>query len=107
MKTDLVYCERMLDCIEKIERFVAGMRQKDFLESEMAQSGVIMQLTLIGELSKKLSDEFKKEINLPWKQIAGFRDKAVHDYYELDLEYVWLSIIDDLPNLKRELSRAV
>ncbi len=45
-----------------------------------------MQLAVIGELSKRLSDEFKKRVSLPWKQIAGFRDRAVHDYYQLDLD---------------------
>ena len=45
-----------------------------------------MQLAVIGELSKRLSGEFKKRVSLPWKQIAGFRDRAVHDYYQLDLD---------------------
>ena len=59
-----------------------------------------MQLAMVGELSKRLSDEFKKRVFLPWKQIAGFRDRAVHDYYRLDLESVWLTLQDALPLLK-------
>ena len=64
-----------------------------------------MQLAVIGELSKRLSDEFKKRVSLPWKQVAGFRDRAVHDYYQLDLEYVWLTIQDNLPLLKDALEQ--
>jgi uncharacterized protein with HEPN domain len=44
-------------------------------------------------------------VSLPWKQIAGFRDRAVHDYFQLDLEFVWLTIQDDLPLLKSALER--
>lgn len=103
MKTDEIYRERIIDCIEKIERFTSGMREKNFLETEVAQSGVILQLALIGELSKKVSVEFKQKVTLPWKNIAGFRDKAVHDYFELDLAYVWLTVQEDLPTLKNVL----
>ena len=40
---------------------------------------------------------------MPWKDIAGFRDKAVHDYFEIDLGVVWNTIIDDVPILKSKL----
>ncbi len=57
---------------------------------------VIMQLTLIGELSKKVSQDIKTKIELPWKEIAGFRDRAIHDYYQIDLQIVWQTINEDL-----------
>jgi|SRR3989344_2693201 len=104
MKQDSVYRQQILDAIGKIERFAAGMSKEDFLSNEMAQSAVIMQLAIIGELSKHLSEEFKSKVDLPWKQIAGFRDRAVHDYYRLELEFVWLTIQDDLPRLQEALS---
>ena len=67
------------------------------------QSAVIMQLAVIGEISKRLSAEFRKCVSLPWRQIARFRDRAVPDYYQLDLEYVWLTIQDDIPLLRNAL----
>ena len=104
-KSDDVYRRQIVDAVAKIERFVADLDRDAFLASEVVQSAVIMQLAVIGELSKRLSDEFKKSVSLPWKQIAGFRDRAVHDYYQLDLEYVWLTIQDDLPLLRNALER--
>ena len=104
-KFDDVYRRQLVDATAKIERFVAGLDKDAFFASEVVQSAVIMQLAVIGELSKRLSDEFKERVSLPWRQIAGFRDRAVHDYYELDLEYVWLTIQDDLPLLKNALER--
>ncbi len=104
-KFDDVYRRQIVDATAKIERFVAGLDKGAFFASEVVQSAVIMQLAVIGELSKRLSDEFKERVSLPWRQIAGFRDRAVHDYYQLDLEYVWLTIQDDLPLLKSALER--
>ena len=102
-KSDDVYRRQIVDAVAKIERFVAGLDKDALIASEVVQSAVIMQLAVIGELSKHLSDEFKKRVSLPWKQIAGLRDRAVHDYYQLDLEYVWLTIQDGLPLLKNVL----
>ncbi len=106
MKSDSVYLQQILDAIAKINRFSVGLTKEQFLENEMAQSAVIMQLATIGELSKHLSEEFKSKVDLPWKQIAGFRDRAVHDYYRLELEFVWLTIKDDLPPLEAALKEA-
>ena len=106
-KSDDVYRQQIVDAVAKIERFVAGLDKDAFIASEVVQSAVIMQFAVIGELSKRLSDELTKRVSLPWKQIAGFRDRAVHDYYQLDLEYVWLTIQDDLPLLKNALERPV
>ena len=106
-KSDDVYRRQILDAWAKIERFVAGLDKSAFLSSEVVQSAVIMQLAVIGELSKRFSTVFKQRIPLPWKQIAGFRDRAVHDYYQLDLEFVWLTIQDDLPVLKNALEQPI
>ena len=106
-KSDDVYRRQIVDAVAKIERFVARLDKDAFLTNEVVQSAVIMQLAVIGELSKRLSDEFKKRVSLPWKQIAGFRDRAVHDYFQLDLEYVWLTIQDDLPLLTNALAQPV
>jgi len=58
---------------------------------------------LIGEISKKVSDETKNKYNLPWKQIIGFRDRAIHNYFEINLNVVWDTIFEDIPVLKKEL----
>jgi uncharacterized protein with HEPN domain len=105
MKPDSIYQRQVLDALAKIERFASGLTREQFLTNEMAQSAVIMQLAIIGELSKHFSEEFKTKVALPWKQIAGFRDRAVHDYYRFDLEYVWLTIQEDLPVLKSKLGQ--
>jgi len=81
MKSDRVYPEQILDATEKIRQFVTGMDQDAFLTDQKTQSAVIMQLALIGELAKRVSQTTRAAIKVPWREIAGFRDRAIHDYY--------------------------
>src|SRR3989344_6514102 len=97
MKDDKIYIQQMLDAVRKIELFTANIDRANFGADEKTQSAVIMQLMLIGEISKKISTKTKYSIDLPWKDISGFRDKAIHDYFEVDLDVVWNTIITDIP----------
>ncbi len=105
MKHDTVYIDQMNDSIGKIELFVVDFDKDAFFADAKTQSAVIMQLALIGELSKKITDETKAKTNLPWKDIAGFRDRAIHNYFDIDLRVVWDTVTTDLPLLKQELQK--
>lgn len=88
-KDDRVYLQQILDAADKIHRFVEGMDQDAFLNDQKTQSAVIMQLALIGELAKRVSEPTKAAISVPWRQIAGFRDRAIHGYYQIDFQVAW------------------
>ena len=103
MKSDDVYLKQVLDAVIKIKLFVSGVNSSQFLTDQKTQSAVIMQLALIGELSKKISINTQSQIDLPWKDIAGFRDRAIHDYYQIDLGIVWETISADIPILKKAI----
>ncbi len=103
MKSDRVYIEQMLDSIGKIRLFISGMDYSTFLTDQKTQSAVIMQLALIGEMAKRVSDESKSNIEVPWREIAGFRDRAIHDYYQIDLQIAWDTIALDLEPLEKAL----
>ncbi|MHB8173813.1 MAG: HepT-like ribonuclease domain-containing protein [Nitrospirota bacterium] len=92
-----------MDSIEKIRLFVSDMDQSAFLKDQKTQSAVIMQLALIGEMAKRVSDATKSSIEVPWREIAGFRDRAIHDYYQIDLQIAWDTIILDLEPLEKSL----
>lgn len=106
MKNDKFYIEQIIDAIRKIESYVKDFDKSKFFADEKTQSAVILQLTLIGEISKKLSQETKLKIAVPWKDIAGFRDKAIHDYFDVELNVVWDTVENDIPILKKELSNS-
>ena len=102
-KSDRVYFEQILDSIRKIRQFVDGIGHAAFLNDQKTQSAVIMQLALIGELAKRVSEATKSDSKVPWKEIAGFRDRAIHDYYQIDLEIAWNTIVLDLKPLEKVL----
>lgn len=104
MKSDRVYPEQILESIGKIRTFVGGMDYGAFLKDEKTQSAVIMHLALIGEMAKKISEPTKAAIKVPWKEIAGFRDRAIHDYYQIDLRIAWDTIALDLEPLAKDIS---
>jgi len=95
-KDDRVYWEQILDAVDKIRRFVEGMDEGAFLNDQKTQSAVIMQLALIGEFAKRVSEATKAAVAVPWRAIAGFRDRAIHDYYQIDLQIAWGTILHDL-----------
>lgn len=105
MKSDRVYLEQILESTAKIEQFVSGLDKDQFLKDQKTQSAVIMQLALIGELAKRVSDTTRSAIDVPWKEIVGFRDRAIHDCYQIDLEVAWDTITLDLQPLAEALRK--
>jgi uncharacterized protein with HEPN domain len=99
MKSDRVYCEQIVDAVGKVRQFVRGFDKGAFLKDQKTQSAVIMQLALIGELAKRVSADTKAAVSVPWKEIAGFRDRAIHDYFQIDLNIAWDTITLDLDPL--------
>lgn len=105
MKSDNVYLEQIIEAIDKIKSFTQGYDYAKFSSDQKTQSAVIMQLALIGEMAKKVSKDTQSKIELPWKDIAGFRDRAIHDYYRVDLSVVWKTLEEDINILKKAVSR--
>lgn len=106
MKDDSLYIEQILDATRKISAFTNGVDFPAFEKNQEKSSAVILQLAIIGELSKRLSEEFKSRTALPWKEISGFRNRAIHEYLSLDIDEVWKTIKNDIPELQTKLERA-
>jgi len=108
MKEDKIYLQHVLDSIKNIENFIEDIEEKKFIKNILVQSAVIRQLEIIGEAVKKLSTDLKiRYKNIPWKDIAGLRNKLIHDYFGVDINLVWTICIKDIPELKRWVSKIV
>ncbi len=105
MKNDKVYLKHILDAAAHIQNFLGGMTKKDFQKNLLVQSAVIRQLEIVGEAVKNLSGEFKTtHKHVPWKDIAGLRDKLIHQYFGVDIALIWEVCQRDLGDLKKGIS---
>jgi uncharacterized protein with HEPN domain len=89
MQREELYLQDIIKAVGAIQRFLNKMQKEDFLESELVQSAVLQKLAIIGEASSQISDEVKSRYcEIPWKQIIGFRNIAVHAYFSINWEIV-------------------
>jgi len=106
IKNDQVYLEHILEAINKIENFTRKITRFDFDGNVMIQDAVIRNIEIIGEATKKISKPFtQSHQEIPWSDMAGMRDKLIHDYLDVDIEVVWKTIEVDLPLLKKMISK--
>ena len=105
MKRDeTVYLRHILDAISKVELYLHGVDETTFARVSLIQDGVIRQIEIVGEATRRLPHSFRlAHPETPWQDIAGMRDKLIHDYFGVDIEKVWLTAVEDLPVLKTQI----
>ena len=102
-RDDTIYLQHILDAIAKIQIYLLEVDEASFFTDSLVQDGVIRQIEVMGEATKRLSGEVRAQYaDVPWDDIAGMRDKLIHDYFGVDLDKVWLTAIEDLPLLQEE-----
>ncbi len=104
-KDDKVYLQLMLDAFSKIKNFTDSISYESFSADNKTQSAVIMQLQVVSELAKKVPERMKAGIDVPWKNMAGFRDMISHDYFGLDLMTVWHTVVESVPEAEAEIRK--
>lgn len=104
IKDNIIYIQHILESIAKINIYCKYKKKKDFINDDMLKDAVVRNIEIIGEASKRVSPEFKRiHSKIPWKDIAGMRDKIIHDYIGIDYLIVWNVVKKDLPVLKKAL----
>jgi uncharacterized protein with HEPN domain len=95
------YINDILDAINEIEEFIEGMGYDAFMEDKKTRNAVIRSLEVMGEAVTKIPHDIRdKYLEIPWKRIAGMRNKLIHEYFGVDLDIVWTVCTEEIPPLK-------
>lgn len=101
------YLDHILEAIRRIHTYTEDMVETAFLESTLVQDGVIRNIEVIGEAAKNVEQRYPefsaKHPEVPWALVYAMRNRVAHGYFKIDLEIVWRTIQNDLPELERQL----
>ena len=100
------YLGHILQAIERIAKYTAGMDEAGFLNNDLVQDAVVRNIEIIGEASnniQRLAPAFAAQHEeIPWQVMYAMRNRVSHGYEQLDLEIIWKTVQGDLPSLHRQ-----
>jgi len=104
MRPEKLYLTDIVEAAQAIERFVLGQDFEEFEQNEMMNSAVLQKLTVIGEAASRMPKEFTHRFpEIPWVDIVGFRNIAVHEYFAIRWDIAWIAATEEIPVLKEQI----
>lgn len=105
MKRDyLLFLKDILGAMDAIEQFVEGMTLEDLCQDDKTASAVLRKLEIIGEAARHIPPHLREAYpEIPWKEMAGMRDRLIHGYFGVDYELVWQVLQKHIPQTRPKL----
>jgi uncharacterized protein with HEPN domain len=98
----------ILEALRRARIYTVDQSYEQFLADTKTQDAVIRTLEILGEATKKLSPSLRERYpEIPWKSMAGVRDKLIHDYFGVNIDIVWQIVQDQLPVLVEQIAAAL
>jgi len=109
MKRDQkLYLSDILEAIEKIEKYTKGVSFEGLSQDEQKIDAIVRNFEIIGEATKHIFVKTKrKHPEIPWRGMAGMRDKLTHEYFGVNLEILWKTIKEELPPVKPSIKKVL
>jgi len=103
---DRVRILHMRDACLSVERFVQGRSRPDLDQDEMLRFALVRAIEIIGEAAARVSvDVRSSEPSIPWREAVDIRNRLIHAYFDIDLDVLWRTALDDIPALHKLLDR--
>lgn len=107
-RRDIDYLQDILEAIQRILDYTGNTTWQEFLVDHKTQDAIIRNLEVIGEATKKISDDIRDVYpEIPWRDITGTRDRLVHHYFGVNLEIIWQIAKNDLPVLFSQIKNVL
>jgi len=107
-RDDIVCVRHILDAARKAMDFTQNRVRGDLEVDEMLSLSLVRLLEIVGEAANGVSADFqKKHPHIPWKKMVGLRNRLIHGYFDVNLDIVWDTIVEDLPPLVADLEKII
>ncbi|OUC15043.1 MAG: hypothetical protein B0A82_08965 [Alkalinema sp. CACIAM 70d] len=103
-----VYLLHILEETTYLLETCEGLNKQDILNNATFQRSFVRSLEVIGEATKNLPEDFRqRHPHIPWRRMAGMRDKLIHDYFGVDYDIVWDVVVHQIPELHDQIETLI
>lgn len=105
-RTIVLYVRDMLQSMDDALDFVRGMSYEQFAADKKTLNAVLRSIEVIGEAAKNIPEDVRSRYpHIPWREMAGMRDKVIHFYFGVNPETVWLVVAERIPELRPQIEQ--
>jgi len=103
-RTDQEFLSDIREAIQRISTYLTGIDYEIFVKDTKTQDAVIRNMEILGEAAKNLSEDFRvAHPDVPWKSMAGTRDRLIHHYFGVNLDIVWQIVSTELSKVNEKI----
>lgn len=102
------YIEDIVEHMNYAEEFIKDLTFEEFVSDKKTVLSVTKCIEIVGEATKHVPDSIREKYSeIPWKEMAGIRDRLVHGYFKVNLEIVWTTVIQEFPELRPMMEKVL